>query len=49
MTTPIASTLPAEIDDEILHARAYLSRVAEPASLALWRFVTEWGPSRPLG
>jgi DNA processing protein len=32
------------VDDEILRARAYLSRVAEPASLTLWNFVTEQGP-----
>jgi DNA processing protein len=37
-----ASTVP----DDVLHARAYLSRVAEPASFALWRLVAEYGPSR---
>jgi DNA processing protein len=32
------------VDDEVVIARAYLSRVAEPASLALWSFVGEHGP-----
>jgi DNA processing protein len=32
------------VDEEVLLARAYLSRVAEPASLALWDFVSDHGP-----
>ncbi len=34
----------SEVDDDTLLARAYLSRVAEPASLALWTFVDRLGP-----
>lgn len=30
-------------DDDVLIARAYLSRVSEPASLEVWRFVNEVG------
>lgn len=30
--------------DEVLVARAYLSRVGEPASVGLWRFVRDVGP-----
>ena len=30
--------------DDVLVARAYLSRVAEPGSIAMWRFVGEHGP-----
>ena len=31
-------------DDEVLLARAYLSRVGEPASIGLWRYVQAVGP-----
>lgn len=34
----------AAVDDEVLLARAYLSRVGEPASIAMWRYVHEVGP-----
>ena len=45
VTHPLASAHPsAAIDDDIVLARAYLSRVAEPASLALWEFVGAHGP-----
>src|SRR5438067_2205209 len=32
------------IDDVVLLARAYLSRVAEPASVPVWAFVQKVGP-----
>jgi DNA processing protein len=32
------------VDDSVLLARAYLSRVAEPASVPVWAFVQEVGP-----
>jgi DNA processing protein len=32
------------VSDEVQLARAYLSRVAEPASLAIWEFVSAYGP-----
>jgi DNA processing protein len=32
-----------QVDDEVLLARAYLSRVGEPASVGLWRFVRDAG------
>src|SRR5882757_896000 len=35
----------SRVPEDVLHARAYLSRVAEPASFALWRLVAEHGPS----
>jgi DNA processing protein len=35
---------PPEVPEEVLLARAYLSRVAEPATYALWRFVDDVGP-----
>lgn len=31
-------------DDEVMLARAYLSRVGEPASIGMWRYVQEVGP-----
>ena len=34
----------SDVDADVLLARAYLSRVAEPASLALWSFVARVGP-----
>jgi hypothetical protein len=43
---PTFASGPAPVDDEILSARAYLSRVAEPASLALWEFVADCARSR---
>jgi DNA processing protein len=35
---------PVELPADVLRARAYLSRVSEPASLALWAFVRRVGP-----
>ena len=32
------------VNEEVLIARAYLSRVSEPASIEVWRFVAEHGP-----
>lgn len=40
MSTAHATGVP----DDVLLARAYLSRVAEPAHLAVWSFVSETGP-----
>lgn len=37
-------TAPASVADDVLTARAYLSRVAEPASRSVWEFVSEHGP-----
>lgn len=34
----------SEVDDDVLLARAYLSRVGEPASIPLWSFVDRVGP-----
>lgn len=34
----------APVNDDVLLARAYLSRVGEPASVAVWQFVTDVGP-----
>ena len=36
------------IDSELRVARAYLSRVGEPASVALWRYVAAVGPVRAM-
>lgn len=33
------------VDADVLLARAYLSRVAEPASVGMWRYVAEVGPA----
>ena len=33
-----------DVPDEVMLARAYLSRVAEPAHLAVWAFVADVGP-----
>ena len=38
-----ASVVP-DVSDEVLIARAYLSRVGEPASVGLWALVRELGP-----
>ncbi|MEO9139474.1 MAG: DNA-processing protein DprA [Jatrophihabitans sp.] len=32
------------VTDEVLHCRAFLSRVAEPANIPLWAFVSDVGP-----
>ncbi|MCW2602883.1 MAG: processing protein [Pseudonocardiales bacterium] len=34
----------ADVDDAVLRARAYLSRVAEPASVVMWEWVRRVGP-----
>lgn len=39
-----ADAASGEPDDEVLLARAYLSRVSEPANLALWALVRSAGP-----
>jgi DNA processing protein len=45
MTDPLPPAPPVRsVDEETLLARAYLSRVAEPASLAMWQFVGAHGP-----
>lgn len=35
---------PPAVTDEVLHCRAFLSGVAEPANIPLWTFVCEVGP-----
>jgi DNA processing protein len=37
---------PTSVPDDVLLARAYLSRVGEPASVGLWDFVEEVGPEQ---
>ena len=41
MTGPVG---PAPVDEAVLRARAYLSRVAEPANVAMWEWVRRLGP-----
>ncbi|MEJ3658758.1 DNA-processing protein DprA [Actinomycetes bacterium KLBMP 9759] len=44
MSATASLALYGEVSDEVVHARAYLSRVAEPPAPALARFVEEVGP-----
>ena len=43
MSTDPARAMPA-VDEEVLVARAFLSRVVEPGDLALWRLIERLGP-----
>jgi DNA processing protein len=42
--TTAGGSAPDQVADEVLLARAYLNRVAEPASIPLWALVRERGP-----
>ena len=43
MPREAAAALPDAVDDDVLRARAYLSRVAEPACIPVWEFVRREG------